>query len=77
MGKVAILGIAGSPRHPSNSEFLLRVALEAAQAVDPEAVETAFYSIRRRGIPTRPSPCGAVPAWGVAWWRWLSSCGRG
>lgn len=53
MDKVRILGIAGSPRHPSNSEYLLRVALEAALAIDPESIQTIFYSIKGKKF----APC--------------------
>ncbi|MBW2618373.1 MAG: flavodoxin family protein [Deltaproteobacteria bacterium] len=50
--KTKVLGISGSPRK-GNSLFLLGKALEAAKAVDPEAVETTTYSFKGKTF----NPC--------------------
>jgi len=41
---IKLLGISASPREHGNSHFLLEVALEAAEAVAPDLVETELYS---------------------------------
>jgi len=48
-----ILGISGSPREGSNTDYLVKVALEAAEEVSGE--ETEFLSVRDLDI----SPCRA------------------
>ena len=44
MDAIKLLGISASPREHGNSRFLLEVALEAAEAVAPDLVETGLYS---------------------------------
>lgn len=53
MKRINVLGICGSPRYPSNSAFLLEEALSAARDVDPERIETEFYSIKGKKF----APC--------------------
>jgi len=43
--KVKLLGISGSPRKSGNTEFLLKHALEAAEEVAEESIESEMYSI--------------------------------
>ena len=43
--QLMVLGINGSPRE-GNSQFLLQEALQAAQQVDPENIQTEGYSFR-------------------------------
>jgi multimeric flavodoxin WrbA len=45
---VRILGIAGSPRKNGNTEYMMRLALEAASSV--EGVETRFVNLRELDI---------------------------
>ncbi|MBI4318836.1 MAG: flavodoxin family protein [Chloroflexi bacterium] len=51
---IKVLGICGSPRRSGNSEFLLRQALDAAEAVAPD-VQTELYTISGRKF----APCDA------------------
>ncbi len=45
MESLKILGISGSPRKKGNSNYLLEIALEAAENIAPKMVKTELYSI--------------------------------
>jgi multimeric flavodoxin WrbA len=50
-GKLRIIGISGSPRKGKTTAAALRVALEAAQTVAPEKIETELIELAELSIP--------------------------
>lgn len=55
METIKLLGICGSPRKNGNSQFLLEIALEAAEATAPGVVKSELYSISGKTF----NPCDA------------------